>query len=521
MAKDNTYILNFTLSNGQVISAGQFVAPGGADTLVYKNVYREEYEGNITDEPIPLPLSGFTRTPQTGESFVLIFEVEESGTVYLSYATVQSVAADSATVSVLVNTIVKITGPKGEAGTTEYDELNDVPIINQDLTANGFSPVSNTYYRHTGTGGTVNSTPLAVGDYVENIYFNTSVDVISLFEGIQDTSENVIAFTDTSDTILVKYVDGVAIVARTVNEEPITIYYASTDVLGLGWSGWNPEFSGSDIYNATISEIVASNNAYLSFISKTPFVSTYTKGVIYYYDGTGYKEIIGSTAEIEKVSDVKVDGTSVLNEEGVANIPPASSTVSGVITPTTQTFKGNKSFSDMVLIGYPNHAQLSFKNGLQITSQSVAYQAIHIGEYNTLGCTDINRQGLKFAKNAVYPIYIQIQPYGSTSSIYITVPDDYTGTMMVAEPWKSGTSGSIALTKSGTYQFYYNYLDKAIYNFGLVYVPLNIEVYSTIWTSGGYGYEIAVENDVVELYEITPDVRTPLAEIIYYRRIGI
>ena len=31
-----------------------------------------------------------------------------------------------------------------------YNILDNIPVINQDLTASGFTPVANTYYRHTG-----------------------------------------------------------------------------------------------------------------------------------------------------------------------------------------------------------------------------------------------------------------------------------------------------------------------------------------------------------------------------------
>ena len=31
-----------------------------------------------------------------------------------------------------------------------YNKLDNIPVINQDLTASGFTPVANTYYRHTG-----------------------------------------------------------------------------------------------------------------------------------------------------------------------------------------------------------------------------------------------------------------------------------------------------------------------------------------------------------------------------------
>lgn len=32
----------------------------------------------------------------------------------------------------------------------DYNQLDSIPVINQDLSASGFTPTSNTYYRHTG-----------------------------------------------------------------------------------------------------------------------------------------------------------------------------------------------------------------------------------------------------------------------------------------------------------------------------------------------------------------------------------
>lgn len=34
-----------------------------------------------------------------------------------------------------------------------YNKLDNIPVINQDLTASDFTPVKGTYYRHTGSGG--------------------------------------------------------------------------------------------------------------------------------------------------------------------------------------------------------------------------------------------------------------------------------------------------------------------------------------------------------------------------------
>lgn len=46
------------------------------------------------------------------------------------------------------------TGQAG-GGTKDYNTLEHIPIINQDLSAEGFSPIVNTYYKHTGVTGEV------------------------------------------------------------------------------------------------------------------------------------------------------------------------------------------------------------------------------------------------------------------------------------------------------------------------------------------------------------------------------
>ena len=38
----------------------------------------------------------------------------------------------------------------GGSGVSDYNNLDNIPVINQDLSASGFTPTANTYYRHTG-----------------------------------------------------------------------------------------------------------------------------------------------------------------------------------------------------------------------------------------------------------------------------------------------------------------------------------------------------------------------------------
>ena len=75
---------------------------------------------------------------------------------------------------VVVNSYVT-TIPDVPAGTTNYDELENVPVINQDLSATGFTPVKDTYYRHTGTTNR---------DYTKGVIYKC-VDVGSVNESLE------------------------------------------------------------------------------------------------------------------------------------------------------------------------------------------------------------------------------------------------------------------------------------------------------------------------------------------------
>ena len=75
---------------------------------------------------------------------------------------------------VVVNSYIP-TIPDVPAGTTNYDELENVPVINQDLSATGFTPVKDTYYRHTGTTNR---------DYTKGVIYKC-VDVGSINESLE------------------------------------------------------------------------------------------------------------------------------------------------------------------------------------------------------------------------------------------------------------------------------------------------------------------------------------------------
>lgn len=93
----------------------------GATALEYGNTHTEQYEGDIADEPISLPISGFNRTPVVGDKFLLVFNVTESGNTYIAQFTITAVGTDTASASLNganpVNT-TGATGAKGDKGDT-------------------------------------------------------------------------------------------------------------------------------------------------------------------------------------------------------------------------------------------------------------------------------------------------------------------------------------------------------------------------------------------------------------------
>jgi len=60
------------------------------------------------------------------------------------------------------------------SGTTDYDKLNNKPIQNQDLSLDGFEPVDNTYYRHTGE---------TTGNFTQGIIYLYTTDGYKAIDG--------------------------------------------------------------------------------------------------------------------------------------------------------------------------------------------------------------------------------------------------------------------------------------------------------------------------------------------------
>lgn len=83
----------------------------------------------------------------------------------------------------------------------DYDEMTDKPIVNQDLTAQGFIPVANTYYRNTGTNdyakggiyfydGTSISKVVSYSELLGNLEKKQDVNILDLGSHTSDEIED-------------------------------------------------------------------------------------------------------------------------------------------------------------------------------------------------------------------------------------------------------------------------------------------------------------------------------------------
>ena len=86
-------------------------------------------------------MNGTTKTPSSG--------IVDIGTVLTEHQSLDGKQDKITSSNKLAASLVS--GLATVATSGSYNDLANIPVINQDLTASGFTPVANTYYRHTGT----------------------------------------------------------------------------------------------------------------------------------------------------------------------------------------------------------------------------------------------------------------------------------------------------------------------------------------------------------------------------------
>ena len=293
----------------------------------------------------------------------------------------------------------------------------------------------------------------------------------------------------------------------------------------------------------TASDFTPVANTYYRHTGST--TAAFTQGVIYCYDGTEYKALDGAGG----ISDVKVNGASVVTD-GVANIPAASETRSGVVTTGEQTFSGAKKIKaspsgSVQLELEPNvpatgraYSKMRF-NG--ITSSGNRYPlTVGMSEINTLlflHATSYTGTYFKFSNynGQTFEIYVNTGGYSPAGQVncgsqgyqlylkskghYSAVPMSEGTLMSTPKTWSSGTSGSVTLPSSGTYQIKSNLGDAIVVYDGTRYVQSAI-IYAD--ATNLYYYHISVEGVITVSYVGKNDSTsgTSTNYEIKYRKIG-
>lgn len=128
-----------------------------ADNLVITNFEGEGFgksiQATISDSAIKVN-SAVTMYTNTSEKIAVGKKTDGSVTLIadtapelsISYS-LEIVGTDTEGLFEIVNGYV----PEIPSVSSNYDDLSNIPVINQDLSATGFTPVEDTYYRHTGT----------------------------------------------------------------------------------------------------------------------------------------------------------------------------------------------------------------------------------------------------------------------------------------------------------------------------------------------------------------------------------
>lgn len=152
-----------------------------ADNFVITNFEGEGFgksiQATISDSAIKVN-SAVTMYTNTSEKIAVGKKTDGSVTLIadtapelsISYS-LEIVGTDTEGLFEIVNGYI----PEIPSASSNYDELENVPVINQDLSATGFTPVKDTYYRHTGTTNR---------DYTKGVIYKC-VDVGSINESLE------------------------------------------------------------------------------------------------------------------------------------------------------------------------------------------------------------------------------------------------------------------------------------------------------------------------------------------------
>lgn len=104
------------------------------------------YAGELSESITSVEAAQITRPQNRG---ILVKDILIS-TAASTFGAMAQVTATPVGVTTVDVSFIGTLESGGGSGVSDYNELNNIPVINQDLSASGFTPVANTYYRHTG-----------------------------------------------------------------------------------------------------------------------------------------------------------------------------------------------------------------------------------------------------------------------------------------------------------------------------------------------------------------------------------
>ena len=104
------------------------------------------YSGELSESITTAEISQVTRPQNRG---ILLKDILIS-TAASTFGAMAQVTATPVGVTTVTVSFIGTLESGGGSGVSDYNNLDNIPVINQDLSASGFTPVANTYYRHTG-----------------------------------------------------------------------------------------------------------------------------------------------------------------------------------------------------------------------------------------------------------------------------------------------------------------------------------------------------------------------------------
>lgn len=104
------------------------------------------YSGELSESITTVEAAQITRPQNRG---ILVKDILIS-TAASTFGAMAQVTATPVGVTTVDVSFIGTLESGGSSGVSDYNDLANIPVINQDLSASGFTPTANTYYRHTG-----------------------------------------------------------------------------------------------------------------------------------------------------------------------------------------------------------------------------------------------------------------------------------------------------------------------------------------------------------------------------------